>query len=191
MEKLNHLGVIQFGGKIIIADPYSAQTIWRMTDDIRVVPGVYHAFALRQHGVYSCPTVAELVWYHADSYVNVGHAASQVWEPVKCIGVDSGQAGIFDAGIFQKIESGNQKSDKLLAFSRLCLKAVTPAHCGCMPTGNGVVSVCGYGEDDYDVFAIQSNDDTAYTAIALDFGYVDVCEALRGLTFDESHAIFV
>jgi len=162
-----------------------------MTDSICVTPGEYRAYAIQRRGIMGCPTVAGLICYHNDSFTGICHVAQQHWEPINCIGVDSGQAGIFDAGIFCRIENAKQKSDKLLAFSRLCLKAVMPLHCGCLPTGNGIVSVCGYGEDDYDVYAVQNNGDEACTAIALDFGFVDLCETLRGYTLDEAHAIIV
>ena len=182
MNKLKYLGTICFGNEIIIADPYNAQAVWQMTDGIRVMPGAYYAFALQRQGACGCSVIAGLICYHKDSFATIGHVAHRNWDPINCIGVDSGQAGIFDASIFQQIENAQQKNDKLYAFSRLCLKAVTPLRCGCLQTGDGIVSTCGYGEDDYDVFAIHSNNSTECSAIALDFGFVNLCEALRKLT---------
>lgn len=81
------------------------------------------------------------------------------------IGVDSGQAGIFD-NLFYETNQGGEY-DELDTFYGKCCQATLNDAIGIIDS-NGVVSCSGYGDGQYDVY-IMTNDNHQVIAIMIEF----------------------
>ena len=75
-------------------------------------------------------------------------------EAIGKIGVDSGQAGIFDASVYSYTKGRYGDSDTF--YDQCCAKTQSKQRAGTVP--GGVASVSGWGDGEYDVYVARNSD---------------------------------
>lgn len=111
--------------------------------------GNWRAYATMEHTESGC-RVAELTAVHEGAGDFTGWIG-----PVCEAGVDSGSAGIFDAGAFRDAEITTED------WSSECWKAREENQFGFTETIPGVVSWSGYGDGSYPVYVVRDEDGNA------------------------------
>jgi len=135
-------------GKLMITDPCYEPGTWCQGELREVHNGTWSARVIK-NGEGRC---AELV---AECDVVSLSEASRFWEPQDIdVGVDSGQAGIFDSEHFRSEADaiGIEKS----WYSMCCDKTLGKMGAGVIPCG--VVSSSGYGDGSYNCFIRKRKD---------------------------------
>ena len=86
-------GCIELSGKVIVSDPCYDRTVWCMAADVAVKSGKYAVYIAKKDEKEFGTRVAAIMAVH-EEYIE---SIKESWEPYDCcIGVDSGQCGIFD-----------------------------------------------------------------------------------------------
>jgi len=113
--------------------------------------------------------VGELVVHHKDHFTEV-HSGS--WEELEGeVGVDSGQAGVFDSEIYPKGENDGEANDMSSFYGRACRETCPEfdrthakekeskglsLDCGVVDDG-GFVSCSGYGDGGYTAYGVKNS----------------------------------
>ena len=138
------LGDIILGSSVIITDPGYAQYIWCNATLRTVKPGKYHCWVnMSDEGKWG-HRVAELCAAH----VTADYERLKDTEVEIAIGVDSGQAGIFDEAYFK------EHTGKKNWYGQVC-DTTTPA--GTLD-GFCVVSSSGFGDGAYNLFVRRNSE---------------------------------
>ena len=150
-------------GKITITDPCYEPGAWCSGQLEHVLNGTWHANVfISDEGVWG-DRVAYLLAYHAES-ANYVHLDTYLWQDTGFqIGVDSGQAGIFDTSVIRN-DKGTAAWD---AWYDAIIELTNPASV----LEGGSVSSTGYGDGLYSCYVIKDNQDQVI-AVKLDFSVV-------------------
>lgn len=154
-ETIIDLGTFEMvSGRMAVSDPCYDADVWCRGELEDVLPGVWEASVIkRDEGDWGMRT-AKLIAAHKD-YVgsDVGPMMLAPFE----VGVDSGQAGLFDAHHYRDdavvVDPGtviNGDDPGALWYMRCCHLTLTKLAAGVMPYG--VVSSSGFGDGSYDCF---------------------------------------
>lgn len=161
---------IKLGSSVAVSDPCydQAELVIR-----KLLPGNYIPFANEESfGVWG-ERISALVCVH-ESFAEKEFK----WEDIACIGVDSGQAGIFDLKTYKNDESVSDKEaydfgeryrpqDKGDRWYRvLCKMTISDESCGTYD--KGVVCSSGIGDGSYDVYVAKHG--KHIVGIHIDFG---------------------
>jgi hypothetical protein len=158
-------GAINLSDKIIISDPCYERGIWCAISDFEVMPGKYETFIVKYEN-----RAAAVIAVHSD-YIGTLNSDWELY--VGEIGVDSGQAGIFDDSIYPEKEEPKGKWDDEDSFYGECCKlTLSNAQGGILKNEKGVVSSSGYGDGRYELFC-QCRENYRI-ALMIDFAVVDV-----------------
>lgn len=133
------LGKIKLPSRIKITDPGYLPTEW-CCNEINILPGIYKCDAVQKCCVDWGNRIAELRIHHID-YPDAVCLESFPW----LVGVDSGQAGFFDAEDYEN----NCKSQEW--YRQVCALTLHEPDCGSV-NGIGVVASSGYGDGAYNCF---------------------------------------
>jgi hypothetical protein len=162
-------------GEARISDPCYELGTWCAGTIMPVKNGVWHSYVVRSDENDWGIRCAMLVAYNTET--GKVHQEDHRFEKQRFeVGVDSGQAGIFDAKHFKDDESvkgcertGNEHPicEDEPFYSICCDRTLSDIGAGVIPYG--VVSSSGYGDGGYDCYAIR-DDDNEIIAICIDFG---------------------
>jgi hypothetical protein len=186
METIN-IGKVVFSEKVVISDPCYDRDVWCMMNDVSVVPGEYNAYALKNDEGDFGERVASILCFHNDYFNTLFDAMEEKWNEIDSIGVDSGQAGIFDDSIYPASEEEGGEHDNPKSFYGECCEiTLGEQQCGILKSKKGFVSSSGYGDGVYTVSAIIK--DEKRVAIMVDFGLVKMREVMKKLIADQMEA---
>lgn len=131
-------------GKLLATDPCYEKGIWCQVIIENARAGTWRAFAKMNDSDWGT-RVAELHAYHKAITPHV-----RDWCHLKgLVGVDSGQAGIFDMATFPD-NKGRHFSDP---WYKTCCDTTSEGQAGVIP--GGVVSRSGFGDGAYDIFVSE------------------------------------
>ena len=146
--------------RMAVSDPCYDTDVWCRGELQDVLPGIWEASVIkRDEGEWGI-RVAKLVAVHKD-YVD-SDMEPMTLAPFE-VGVDSGQAGLFDAQHYRDdavvvdpdtAVNGNEPG--ALWYMHCCCLTLTKLAAGVMPYG--VVASSGYGDGSYDCFVSRNSD---------------------------------
>lgn len=150
LANIINAGCIELSEKVIVSDPCYDRSVWCMATDVAVKPGKYVVYIAKKDEKEFGTRVAVIMAVHEDYIKEI----KEDWETYDCcIGVDSGQCGIFDDDIYPKDEkSGGEYDDENSFYGECCKLTLGDSHFGLLRNGNGVVSSSGYGDGSYELF---------------------------------------
>lgn len=162
------LGTLEIkSGVVIISDPGYKIGTWCQGKLQNIKSGMYNAYFLPMDcGEFGIRN-GEVAIYHK----SVNPFAGLNWERLPFdIGVDSGQAGIFDAEVFG-VDSKVVPKEKTFIpekpwYSQCCDLTLKEPWAGIIP--GGVVSSSGFGDGSYVAFAAKNNNGE-YVAVKIIF----------------------
>jgi hypothetical protein len=145
-----YTGFIELSGKVVVSDPVYDRSVWCMATDITVKPGTYLTYIVKKHDQKFGFKAAEIVAIHTDWV----ESEKEAWEPYDCcIGVDSGQCGIFDDSIYPANGiSRGEFEDEDSFYGECCKLTLSDNQCGVLKSLKGVISSSGYGDGSYKLF---------------------------------------
>jgi len=167
----NNVGQIALGtfevtsGELVVSDPCYSLGTWCAGTIIDVKNGEWEAkVENRDEGLWGS-RCAELVAYHTDHQFNHGP-----WEKASFdVGVDSGQAGIFDKPFFNSHDEYGGFNDNW--YEEVCQITLKDPGAGVLK--GGVVSSSGYGDGGYDAFAAK---DSNGAVVAVKIVFIPECD---------------
>lgn len=175
MNKIIELGNITFSERVVISDPCYERDVWCMDDNVTVKPGEYRAYAVEKDEKQFGIRIASLICIHRLEFENLEAALAKKWCHFGNIGVDSGQAGIFDNFIYPM----DKESESGAFFDECCDITVNKPFCASLPSKKGVVCSSGYGDGSYSVKALYEND--CCIALMIDFGLTSKRKIMEAL----------
>ena len=156
------LGIFEVeSGKLVISDPCYARGTWCQGELKDVQNGKWKAKVIKSDEGSWGNRCAELIAEHPDA-IN----ASRFWDKENIdVGVDSGQAGIFDSDHFEcDSDAGNPKHDFGEPWYNMCCD-ITLGDLGAGVIPFGVVSSSGFGDGSYDCFTRKKDGKTVAVKI--------------------------
>ena len=173
ISNLYDLGIIDLSDCVVVSDPCYSRDVWCMAIGVKTVPGKYHSYAVE----YTAPNwgvrIAALLCYNTDIHKNISHIITEKWEEISAtIGVDSGQAGIFDDTIYPKDKDVGEYGDSKSFYGEACDITLINPHCGIMKNNKAVVASSGIGDGSYTLYATP-HEQGIYSAFLLDFYMLD------------------
>lgn len=149
---------ITLGDTVYVTDPCYTPDIWCCNKVEGVKPGHYQTAITKNNE----DRVACIGIYHEAANDDT------VWEKAPFeVGVDSGQAGVFDAEYFEKNFGGDYDDPKSF-YGECCALTLAPLGFGSLENGKGFVSCSGYGDGGYDL-NIGRNDKGEIIAFEIPF----------------------
>lgn len=169
---------IILGNEVIVSDPCYSIPTWCQKIVKNVLPGEYSVFCKKYDSEGWGNRVSMLMAVHTDHEDNI--LKWKLEGPRGIIGVDSGQAGIFDITTYrvnpENVEMGDgdtsffgvipDDKEEEQWYTRICSHTLGDKHWGHYK--NGVVSSSGFGDGGYDLFVARVN--RKVVAFAIDFG---------------------
>lgn len=158
-------------GKVRISDPCYDEDTWCAGVVDNVKSGTWQATVIKTNDEDWGERVAKLIAYHKDSISDVEEI--ETFRENECefdVGVDSGQAGIFDVKHYKddnQFKNEKPKADYGSIFYNFCCDA-TLSDLGAGVIPYGCVSSSGYGDGGYTATKYL-NDDGQVVAIAIKF----------------------
>ena len=159
-EKGNMIDLGSFevvSGKLAVSDPCYEVDVWCRGELENCRTGTWVASVLEKHMGSWGHRICKLIAVHED-YVNEKMSKGQ------CmgfdVGVDSGQAGLFDASHYRDdavLPTHDKLKDKdpsEIWYDHCCNITLSPLSAGVLPYG--VVSSSGYGDGSYDCFVCRN-----------------------------------
>ena len=140
-------GNIELSDKVVVSDPCYDRSVWCMETDIAVNPGTYATYIFKKDEKRFGVRVAAIIAVHMDYTESI----NKDWEPYDCcVGVDSGQCGIFDDAVYPaNEESGGNYDDEESFYGECCKLTLSNDQGGILKSHKGVVSSSGYGDGSY------------------------------------------
>lgn len=164
-EKLGDMAISS--GVVRISDPCYDKDTWCAGTIKNVKTGVWKtSTVLSDEGEWGVRN-AVLMAHHSD---HPAVSTSLSWKKKRIdVGVDSGQAGIFDDAYYKGGEDDYGEDGWYDDNCNISLNAKHSA--GVLPDNMGVVSSSGYGDGSYDCYVML--DGKKVVAIKIDFGVLD------------------
>ena len=174
---ISSAGYIELSGKVVVSDPCYDRGVWCMATDIAVKPGKYATYIAKKNEKRFGIRVAVVMAVHLD-YVN---SIKNEWEPYGvCVGVDSGQCGIFDDTVYPATkESGGEYDDENSFYGECCKLTLSDSQGGILKSRNGVVSSSGYGDGSYELLCQRHEGECV--ALMVDFDLEKYSTIMREL----------
>ena len=159
---MENKGFITLGEKVIVSDPCYGFGTWCQGILENVLPGEYDCVMERSD---------EGDWGNRISAIEVTHTSCKgqfIEYDLEdfVIGVDSGQAGIFDYTYYEKYNTNETVDDGW--YDEVCEKTYTDYFDGNTIDDFGFVSSSGYGDGGYDCWTAR-NEDGKIIAIRVEF----------------------
>lgn len=157
MSKIN-IGSIVLGNKVVVSDPCYEIGIWCSTE-LDVLPGEYDCFVVNGDDPWGV-RISSLIIQRKDTRI-----VNTEW--VADIGVDSGQAGIFDYKYYLQHHPIDESKENLDEdwYHSISDMTLNEPRCG-ISDGVGFVSESGCGDGAYPVYiGKESNGYIAYIRI--------------------------
>lgn len=161
-------GTICLGEKVMVSDPCYGLNTWCQGVLENVLPGNYKCTVELSHEDDWGKRVSAIEVCHEDYTDNRGIAPEYDAEPFE-VGVDSGQAGIFDYEYYAKYHSDSRNPEHVDAdwYEQVgqltCDEKV--GFCGNVIDERGLVSSSGYGDDVYACWTARNPDGKIYSIL--------------------------
>jgi hypothetical protein len=170
--------VITLEENVIISDPCYSDETWVQMNLTNVLPGQFKTFCRKLDMDGWGNRVSMLLAVHGDHEFD-----NLYWEQSGTIGVDSGQAGIFNRTQYRDDNANVPLGDGDISFfsegffqkpgdrwyTKICSYTLGQNHWGSYP--DGTVSSSGYGDGGYNVYTASV--DGKVVAIAIDYEIED------------------
>lgn len=181
--KLEHKGDIVLGTEVMVSDPCYKIGTWCQGVIENVVPGTYHCNIEYYDDHYWGTRVSAI------EVINESYNCNEIdYLEVKFeVGVDSGQAGIFDYAYYEehhkRTNNGDNLDDKW--YCVVCgLTYVNNKLTGNTIDGLGFVSSSGYGDGSYYCYVAYDIDDNV---IAIRIEFIDEDEDADDYEYEEDY----
>lgn len=166
VHSIEHLGTVDFGTKVLATDPCYSLGTWCHELVDGVLPGEWDGYAIKTCFTFKWgqdARTAILMAHHRNHPVK---AWSTCWEHISGnIGVDAGQAGLFDLKRYPKDNHGEYDDPR--TFYGRCSK-ITLSERACGAVREGFVSESGFGDGTYDL-EVQRDSKGRIVAMAVYF----------------------
>ena len=168
---------IKLNKKVIIGDPcYKVDSMETVKN---VLPGIYHAFLriadcnswgkrISRLMVIHKDYLSKIDYDNSDSYALENNMNGLYTENTNYIGVDSGQAGIYDYAYFHKYENEREYGKPADWYTRVCNMTETPERGGVLDS-RCAVSSSGYGDGSYPCTIFRDKHSKEAVAFSIDF----------------------
>jgi hypothetical protein len=163
---INEVGSIMLNKEVYITDPCYDTTVWCQKFLDNVSPGKYKCFVVViddgewGHRVAELHAIKEEIF---SRYVEL-EDIPYISEPLNCcIGVDSGQCGIFDRKYYEEHQPDDDYYNLNSWYRKVC--ELTYNNAGTID-GLGVVSESGYGDGAYSLYVAMENNEVVAMKIA-------------------------
>lgn len=149
-------------GKMNVTDPCYNTGTWCGAYDLDALNGKWHGYVNKctvlKGREQEHERICELIALH-ESELNHGNWVLDEYE----IGVDSGQAGVFDSEIYPKKNDGEFQDPTGLSYddmkgfyAKSAFLTLREEQCGILD-GRGIVSSAGWGDGGYNLFTKRKN----------------------------------
>lgn len=140
-------------GKITLSDPCYGLNTWCAIQDLPFPNGEYRVVVKKSDELDWGIRVSEIAIYNNDILPeeNYGKEMDIWWKQLDGeVGVDSGQAGIFDADYYKKYHKDHNENEHVNDnwYDMACGLTLSDEQYGCTDS-SGVVSSSGYGDSGY------------------------------------------
>lgn len=137
---------ITLSDKVMVSDPCYDIGTWCQIQLDNVKPGNYNVHVIKSDEETWGIRCASLIVKHVDKKISndmelIIHDGE--------VGVDSGQAGIFDMSIYPEHQHTRTSED--VFYEECCDTTLSRMSCGTLSNGKGVVSSSGYGDGSYNL----------------------------------------
>lgn len=160
MEKIN-LGTIVLGSAVRVTDPCYDPNVW-CSGRLDILPGEYDCTVCRS----KCGA-----WGERNIKISIRHRESKPtpkWEDAPfVVGVDSGQAGFFDADYYAENHTDDDYNNPESWYRRVCNLTLNEPCCGNIDR-KGAVSESGWGDGSY-ICSFRRNSDGYIVEAKIDF----------------------
>lgn len=156
-----NLGHINLSNNVMLSDPCYSIGTWCQIQLNNVKKGRYESFVIKSDegdfGIRCSSLIVKHVDKKFDAFIDFTEHDGEV-------GVDSGQAGIFDMSIYPANPQTRTSED--VFYEQCCNLTLSKKHCGILSNGKGLVSSSGYGDGGYPVYySLDENDQIDYMHI--------------------------
>jgi hypothetical protein len=160
------IGSLTLGNKVVISDPCYDSDVWCILKDLPVVPGTYEAHI--EFDTESMRVLSLTVW-HKDYLPDEATCADEEYLP-DTIGVDSGQAGIYDADYFyhyhdRAVYTSDAYNDW---YTAACSCTTSDTNYADIMDDSCVISRSGWGDGSY-ALSVNRNDNGDIIAITVSY----------------------
>ena len=150
---------IELGGKVMVSDPCYGMNVWCHGIVENVLPGTYNCSVVYSNEGAWGVRVAEIEVLHQDAKrYTMSHSGFVV-------GVDSGQAGIFDYEYYEHYHQRGVDDDW---YDRVCAITLSAESAGTIDD-SGFVSMSGFGDGGYDCYLYK---DLNYNVVGFRIVYI-------------------
>ena len=147
-----NLGTIELKNEVMVSDPCYDLGTWCQGIVGGVKAGKYNAFAIITDEGSWGERVAELIVIHEDADIN------EITDELDFeVGVDSGQAGIFNLDYYKEHQPDDDYDNRKSWYRRVCDITCSDGDCGTIDN-EGVVSSSGYGDGGYVCYAAYNKE---------------------------------
>ena len=121
-----------------------------------------------------------IICIHSQNFDDLKKALRKSWSIVDTtIGVDSGQAGIFDNSVYPEGTVLGAFDDSDTFYGECYEITLGTQSCGRLKNGKGFVSSSGFGDGTYELKALK--EDEACVALMIDFGLTSKRKIMEAL----------
>lgn len=169
--KQKYKGDIVLGTSVMVSDPCYSIGTWCQGVVGNVVPGTYKCYVEHCQDSFWGDRVSAIEVVHAD----YNHSELDYVETNFEVGVDSGQAGIFNYNYYKKYHEDDNGHKRLNDdwYDKVCgLTSTKDGFAGNTIDNNGLASSSGYGDGIYWCY-ISHDQNENVIAIRVDFIYED------------------
>lgn len=174
---MKHAVKINLGSEVICIDPCYDDAALGVK--LSVLPGSYYCYVSRAADERIASISVRHV-HHTDVAIDMEYSPSES-DTSKYVGVDSGQAGIFDFEAWQAnvIQNQDKSTESSLWYRQACKHTLSRLQYGIMDDNNrdwhksahGFVSSSGYGDGCYRVYVAKNGSDIV--GIRIEYIYPD------------------
>ena len=158
------VGMIELGGQVMVSDPCYNNGVWCQGVVENVLPGKYQCWYIESDEGNWGKRVAKLYAVHED------FPGAECDEETEFeVGVDSGQAGIYDKAYFDKTRRNEEWYEKVCHLTYQDVDDEGRRIRGGTLDGKCAVSSSGYGDGGYACFT-STNSDGEVVGIMIDYG---------------------
>ena len=198
MSEIKYLGSVNFGDKVVMSDPCYDRDGGVVVKDI--LPGNYlclvgredrdkrNAFVIALHENFYRPNM-ESHWDNPADILESFRLQGFSYKRAGDIGVDSGQAGIYDYDEFINHEKEREYNNPEHWYRQVCETTEDGKARAGLINGKGVTSSSGWGDGCYDSYIIYLPNPLIHTiqrcAFLIDFGMFDEYDENYDDDYDE------
>lgn len=176
------LGIINLSKDVMVTDPCYEVGTWCQIRLDNVKPGKYEAFVVKSDEGDWGIRCSSLIVKHIDMKFD---ECTEILTHDGEVGVDSGQAGIFDMSIYPEVPHKRGHENKF--YEECCDLTLSKIRCGALLNRKGIVSSTGYGDGSYPLcYSINNEGQIDYMHIIYIGPDVDYDDENYDLSYSEA-----